>query len=215
MHIAPDGSPVELYERLPALGEGALVEAALPPPATVLELGCGTGRMTRQLVARGYRVTAVDESPEMLAHVSGAETGCASIEALDLQRTFDVVLLASNLLSVEPARRRTFLETCRRHGGLVVVETLPVGWRPNEGETRIGDVTSRLRLDAFDGRLAVGEVEYEAGGRRWSHAFEMHVFATEEELRAALAEGGLELDRWLDETRGWFCARASAGGGPP
>ncbi len=41
--------------------------------ASILELGCGAGRVTHPLVALGHPVVAVDESPEMLAHVRGAE----------------------------------------------------------------------------------------------------------------------------------------------
>lgn len=40
------------------------VEAAGDP---VLELGCGTGRIVREIAAAGYRVTGVDASAEMLA----------------------------------------------------------------------------------------------------------------------------------------------------
>ena len=89
---APDGSPVELYERLPELGEGDVVASVLPAGASLLELGCGTGRITRQLVRLDYRVTAVDESAEMLALVRGAETVQARIETLELGRRFDAVL---------------------------------------------------------------------------------------------------------------------------
>jgi SAM-dependent methyltransferase len=64
---------VELYARLPDLGEGEIVASFLSAGASVLELGCGAGRITRQLVRLGYRVTAVDESAEMLAHVRDAE----------------------------------------------------------------------------------------------------------------------------------------------
>ena len=37
------------------------------PVETVLELGCGTGSLTRLLARRGYAVTALDLSPDMLA----------------------------------------------------------------------------------------------------------------------------------------------------
>jgi SAM-dependent methyltransferase len=208
--VAPDGSPVELYALLPERGEGELVAAAMPPPATVLELGCGVGRITRQLVGRGYAVTAVDESPEMLAHVRDAETVCARIEELELGRGFDLVLLASNLLSVEAEQRRAFLEACRRHSDLVVIETLPPGWQPRPGASQLGDVVSQVRIDSFEDGVARGEVVYEADGRTWSHEFAMHVFADEDEVRAALAEGGFSLERWLDRERGWFIATVAA-----
>jgi len=187
------------------------VTKALPPPATVLELGCGTGRITRQLVARGYTVTAVDESEEMLAHVREAETVRARIEGLDLERRFDAVLLASNLLSTELEQRRAFLETSLRHSELVIVETLPIGWRPKEGSSQLGEIASSVRLESFEDGVARGEVRYDAGSRSWTHTFAMRVFADEEELQAALREAGLSFERWLDRERGWFVARSDWG----
>lgn len=195
---APDGSPVEVYERLPELGEGEIVASAIPAGASVLELGCGVGRITRQLVRLGYRVTAVDESPEMLEHVRDAETVQASIEGLELGRRFDAVLLASNLVNAEPEQRRAFLETCVRHGDLVVVEGLPLGWSPEDGETRLGEIVSRLQVERIENGVVHGAVEYEAGGETWRHAFAMRVFGGDAELDAALAEAGLRLERRLD-----------------
>src|ERR1700751_4851459 len=49
MGTAPDGRPVEVYKRLPELGEGDIVASALQRGSSVLEFGCGTGRMTRKL----------------------------------------------------------------------------------------------------------------------------------------------------------------------
>jgi SAM-dependent methyltransferase len=203
---ADDGSPVELYALLPDRGEGELVASALPPPATILELGCGTGRMTRQLVGRGFEVTAVDESAEMLEHVRDAEKVRARIEGLDLGRRFDAVLLASNLMSTEPPQRRAFLETCRRHADVVLIETLPLGWTPKEGEAALGEATTSTRVDQIEDGVVYGAVEYEARGKTWVHEFAMRVFADQPELDAALAEGGLRFDRWLDRERGWFVA---------
>lgn len=204
MGTAPDGSPVDVYARLPELGEGEIVASVLPTGASVLELGCGTGRMTRQLVELGLCVTAVDESAEMLAHVRDAETIQGRIEELELGRRFDGSLLASNLVNAEPASRRAFLETCRRHADVVVCEGLPLAWSPEDGENVLGEVRSRLHVDAIGDGVVRGEVEYEAEGETWLHSFVMCVFADEAELGAALSEAGLRLERRLDAR--WFVA---------
>jgi SAM-dependent methyltransferase len=204
MSAASDGSPVEVYTRLPELGEGEIVESVLFTGASVLELGCGTGRITGQLVRLGYDVTAVDESAEMLAHVRDAETVQARIEELDLGRRFDAVLLASNLVTAEPAQRRAFLETGGRHADLVICEGLPLAWAPEDSETMLGDVLSRLHVGSAEDGVVRGEMEYEAAGERWRHSFAMVVFADDGELGAALAEAGLRLERRLDAR--WFVA---------
>jgi SAM-dependent methyltransferase len=207
MNVAPDGSPVAVYARLPELGEGAIVASVLPAGASVLELGCGTGRITRQLVRLGHDVTAVDESAEMLAHVRDAETVQARIEGLELGRRFDAVLLASNLVTAEPPQRHAFLEACRRHSDHVICEGLPLAWSPQDGETVLGEVVSRLHVESVEDGLVRGEMEYVVAGEAWRHTFEMRVFADEAELEAALAEAELRLDRWLDAR--WFTARAA------
>lgn len=207
MSAAPDGSPVELYARLPEMGEGERIAEAVPAGGSVLELGCGTGRITRQLVRLGFQVTAVDESAEMLAHVEGAETVCARIEGLYLGRRFAAVVLASNLINAEPETRRAFLATCCRHSDVVVVEGLPLAWQAKEGKSQLGTVSSRLEIDRVSGSVVHGTVEYVSGSRRWRHPFAMHVFADEAELDAALAEAGLRVDRRLDGEAGrWFVA---------
>jgi SAM-dependent methyltransferase len=45
-----------------------LLYASLPARSRVLELCCGSGHLTSELVARGYRVFAVDGSLQMLRH---------------------------------------------------------------------------------------------------------------------------------------------------
>jgi hypothetical protein len=57
MQTAPDGSPVELYVRLRPAGEPELITSVLPSGASVLELGCGTGRIADALVALGHLTT--------------------------------------------------------------------------------------------------------------------------------------------------------------
>jgi SAM-dependent methyltransferase len=207
MSVAPDGSPVELYALLPDLGEGDVVAEAVPAGASILELGCGAGRITRQLVRRGYEVTAVDESAEMLARVEGVQTVCARIEHLDLGRHFDAALLASNLINAPGGACRQFLNTCRRHSELVIVEGLRLGWQPEERDSHLGFVTSWLRIGRIEDDVVHGVVEYAGKERRWQHQFAMRVFADREELVAVLTESGLRLERWLDSEDGrWFVA---------
>src|SRR5436190_15788383 len=48
----------------------------LPPPAgTLVDLGCGEGRLPRILDHRGYRVVGVDGSPGMIGHAVAADPG--------------------------------------------------------------------------------------------------------------------------------------------
>src|SRR5713226_1068103 len=89
----PDGSSIELYLLLKPHGEPELLRGVLAKGSSILELGCGVGRITDPLVQFGYEVVAVDNSEEMLAFVKSAKTMSADIETLNLSRTFDAVLL--------------------------------------------------------------------------------------------------------------------------
>ena len=44
------------------------MHAAVPDGASILELGCGTGRVLRSLARCGRRVHGVDDSPDMPEH---------------------------------------------------------------------------------------------------------------------------------------------------
>ena len=46
--------------------DAILTTAAIGPGAAVLEIGCGTGQLTRQLAGRGLNVTAIDIGPAMV-----------------------------------------------------------------------------------------------------------------------------------------------------
>jgi hypothetical protein len=130
--------------------------------------------------------------------VRDVETVCARIEELDLGRAFDAVLRLSNLFTVDPSQRRAFLAACARHSDLLVVESLPLGWRLAESDS--------LRIDRIEDGVVHGEVFYEGGA---SHTFAMRAFADEDELSAALAEEGWGLDHRLDDR--WFTARRGQG----
>jgi SAM-dependent methyltransferase len=213
--ITPDGCAVEVYALLEAHDEPALVAGTVPPGSSVLELGAGAGRITRPLVTAGYRVTAVDESPEMLARFADVDARqvTARIQDLELAETFDAVLLMSHLLNTpDDALRRGMLATCKRHlaaDGALVVQRHPPEW-----------FVEARDLDAVDGRVIVklrdvsrpsmstlqATVHYEHDGRAWSHRFVAKCL-TDTDIADELAAVGLQLGGWLDPDRSWFVAR--------
>ena len=209
--ITPDGCAVDFYALMPAFGEPGIVHDAVGPGASILELGCGAGRVTHPLVALGHPVVAVDESPEMLAHVRGAETVAARIEDLALDRRFDAVLLASHLINADEPTRRTFLAVGRRHvadDGCVIVQQHTPAWFVAAGETEStrDGVIYRLRDVSRPAEDQVSAtVEYVVGDRCWTQTFTTNRL-DEDVLAAALAEADLRLDRYLTDDHSWFRA---------
>jgi SAM-dependent methyltransferase len=210
--ITPDGCAVEFYALIPEEGEAQIVHEAAGPGASILELGCGTGRVTLPLTALGHDVVAVDESPDMLAHVTSAETVCSPIEDLSLGRRFDAVLLASTLINVpDDDVRAALLATCRAHvsdTGCVIVEWHPPAWfeSAGDGERTLNGIILRLRdVTRPAPGLLSAMVEYVAGDRRWTQTFTARQL-TESALRASLATAGLRLDRYLTPDQRWFLA---------
>ena len=150
---------------------------AAGPRASILELGCGAGRVTHPLIALGHPVVAVDESPEMLARVRGAETVCARIQNLSLGRRFGAVLLASHLINADDETRRTFLDACRRHvaeDGCVIVQQHSPSWFEDARDsevTRDGVIMRMRDVSRPAPDLVSATVEYVAGDRRWTQTF--------------------------------------------
>jgi len=147
-NIAPDGSAVELYLRLSPGRVPAIVDKALLPHSSILDLGCGTGAVASELRRLGHDVTAVDECAEMLEHVR-APTVLSRIEDLRLPDRFDAVILTSHLLNlVPPPMRRKYLRTCRDHvrdEGKVLLELHdPNGFADAPLECSCGSATFRI-----------------------------------------------------------------------
>jgi len=209
--ITPDGCAVDFYALMPDFGESAIVHEAAGTGASILELGSGAGRVTHPLVALGHPVVAVDESPEMLAHVRGAETVCARIQDLSLGRRFGVVLLASHLINTDDETRRTFLDVCRRHvadDGCVIIQQHSPEWfaAARDSEVVRGGMILRLRdVTRPAPNLVSATVEYVAGDRCWTQTFTT-MRLDQAGLAAALAAAGLRLDRYLAEDRSWLRA---------
>jgi SAM-dependent methyltransferase len=211
--VAPDGSPVAFYRRLPATGEPELVHAAIGAGTSVLDLGCGPGRIAGPLAALGHAVTGVDDGAGMIeALPSGVEGVVADARTVRLGRRFGAVLLASHLVNA-PNDGRAFVATAAAHlepGGVVVGETYPPGWDAAASvgkESRLGDARILLTRATLDGDLLDAAVRYGVDGHEWGQSFTARIL-DEAALRDLLASEGLEFDRWLDRA-GWFVARST------
>jgi SAM-dependent methyltransferase len=207
--ITNDGCAVEFYALLPAFGEPEIVHAAIPEGASILELGCGTGRILRPLAAMGHRVTGADDSADMLARVTDLETVRSPIESLRLDRTFDVVLLASTMINSDPRTRRAFLGTVRHHlgdGGMAVFQMSPPGWFETFSTTStrddpgIGYIVRRAR---WEPPRMHAKVEYQVDGNVWTHAWVSYQIK-DDELNRDLAATGLRFGDWLTDDHAWL-----------
>lgn len=89
-------------------------------PCAILELGCGTGRVSRALAGDGHRLTGIDRSLPMLAAAARAATGphyaCMDITALALRSTFGAIIAPYNTLNLltRPEDLRACLSQVRR-----------------------------------------------------------------------------------------------------
>jgi SAM-dependent methyltransferase len=103
-----------------ALWANSYIPAALPalerlfftrlhPPARVLDLCCGSGHVTTELVRRGYQVTGVDSSAELIAlarqHLPEADLRVQDVRHLAVTGPFDGALSTfdslNHILSLE------------------------------------------------------------------------------------------------------------------
>ena len=108
------------------------------PVQTILDLGCGTGGHVLPLARRGYQVTGVDRSLEMLSRARQKAASDASgvgytlptfhqgdVRTVDLGQQFDAVLMMFAVLSYQLTNDdvQAALRTVHRHlkpGGLFV-----------------------------------------------------------------------------------------------
>ena len=77
--------------------------AYMPPYASILDAGCGSGRDTLYFASRGYQVTAFDYSPALVnlaTKLTGREVLNLSFQDLSLEDQFDGIWACSSLLHV-------------------------------------------------------------------------------------------------------------------
>ena len=114
----------------------------IEPGMRVLEIGCGTGVLTRRMTGKGANVTAIDVSPDMLAEAerqldSKDLAGSVVFKRMDAALIgerlptagFDRIAASLIFSELPPDERRHVLLSCRRllapDGRLLIVDEVP------------------------------------------------------------------------------------------
>lgn len=191
----------------------SIVHSAISDGSTILDLGCGTGRISEPLIDLGHEVTGVDSSEAMLAHLARTRPVHSSIESLDLRERFDVVLLASTLINTaDPVERAGFLRAARTHakdGGRLLLERRLPDRRPAEGtRSQLGPVGIHLSDVVWHGPSVMSAtVTHELGDHVARQDFSAAIFdnnALDRHLTSARFGPG----RAVSEDGRWILAEA-------
>ncbi|MGB5950882.1 MAG: class I SAM-dependent methyltransferase [Ornithinimicrobium sp.] len=208
--ITDDGCPVEIYAQIPPAGEAVIINRAIAQESSVLELGCGTGRIADLLARRGHRVVGVDSSSAMLTHLRHAAAVQSPIEALNLDERFDVVVLASHLInSWDAAQAWAFLSVAQRHlvtGGQLVLQR----HRPGQPLLPMSFALGEVHL-ALEDVVDHGGSVYSATLRHtWREMTAEQDFSTrvlaDPQVVELLGEAGFQWTRVLTKDNTWLLA---------
>jgi SAM-dependent methyltransferase len=160
------------WERLAARGidpHGEVAFLMAYAPASVLDAGCGTGRVAIELARRGVDTVGVDLDDQLLAAARAKAPDVpwllADLATVDLGRTFDVVVLAGNvMIFVAPGTEAAVLANLRAHlapGGRLVA-----GFQVHADRLRLADFDAHAEASGLTltERFATWEREPYTGG---------------------------------------------------
>jgi SAM-dependent methyltransferase len=142
-------------------GEATLIRSF--DPGSVLDAGCGTGRVSIELARHGIEVVGVDVDASMIAEARRLGPDLRWLQedlaVLDLGRTFDVVALAGNVpLFCPQGARSDLVERCAAHverGGVLIA-----GFELHRGYS----------LDEYDEACAAAGISLEHRWSSWDRA---------------------------------------------
>jgi SAM-dependent methyltransferase len=163
----------------------------VPPVAgRTLDLGCGEGRTTRDLAARGHRVTSIDASPTLLAAAAAVDPGgdyrLADAAALPFaEGFFDLVVAYNSLMDVDdmPGSIREAARVVALGGRVCACVTHPLA-DAGAWESRAADALFTIDGSYFD-RRRFGAGPFTRAGltmtfHSWCYPLEAYARALEE-----------------------------------
>ena len=164
-------------------------ELVPPPRGRTLEVGCGEGRVTRDLTARGHSVVAVDVTAALLHLARDADAAntylrCDSAALPFADAAFDLVVLYNVLMDVDDMEGsvREAARVLRPQGTLCACVTHPIA-DSGRFESRAADATFVIR-DSYLGPRRWLELPDELGGVQmnfsgWAYPLESYFLAME------------------------------------
>ena len=198
----------------------AILEKEGLKPRTVADLACGTGSATRILAERGYRVTAVDLSEDMLTE---AMDKCAVLEnlptfvhqnlaQLQLPRAVDMAVCFLDSLDYildpadcESAIRRTY--KALNPGGIFIFDVnTPEKLRAMDGQVFLDEDDDvycvwRGEFDEDTNICSYGMDLFQRDGEVWHRSFEEHqeyAYSIEQLTRYLKNAGFTHIRVWAD-----------------
>jgi SAM-dependent methyltransferase len=205
----------------PAADTAFYLELAGETPMSVLDMGCGTGRLACELAARGHRVTGADPAAAMLDiarnrpggdRVTWIETDAAG---LSVETRFDLIIMTGHVFQVflDDREVRSALRSLRRHlapGGRLAFETRNPAvrewteWTPEETRERVevegvGTVEVHYDVSSVTGQLVTFETLFRFPDGDAAVAVNTLRFMNQGELAAFLADAGFTDVTWYGD----------------
>lgn len=185
------------------------------PPARVLDLGCGTGRLTLAMAAAGHTVTGVDPAGASL-DAARIKTGAENITWIQgstevLPGTaFDVAVMTSHVAQFFVSDEQwdkalTDLHRSLVPGGKLAFDTRDPRasgwkrWNPSDSRRQVAlpdgrRVTATIDVDAVTDNVVSFTIRYAfSDGQALASTGDLR-FRTEAELRSSLAEAGFAIE---------------------
>jgi len=191
---------------------------------TILDIGCGTGRLAASLAKRGHDVTGADPAAAMLdvarkrdggANVRWIESDAASLK---LPNRFDLAFMTGHVFQVflTDAEVLAALRVVHRHlklGGRLAVEMrnvfareweswVPVETREQLDVTGVGPVEVFYDIGSVEGRLVTFDTHFRFGPDDVAVATTTLRFMEQTEVAAFLAEAGFGEVEWYGDYDG-------------
>ena len=111
------------------VADTVVANAAIGPGAAVLEIGCGTGQLTRQLAGRGFHLTAIDIGAAMVRAArrnvadATARFEVCSFEDVEAGGPFDLIVSATAFHWIDPGVGLAKAARLLRPGGWLALLT--------------------------------------------------------------------------------------------